>query len=307
MRWPATRGRGWRPRATAGWAVSLSVLVTLAFGIIVWIVPTPPPYVFITLETELLDYHVAREVLAGVFVEDATYTGQLDCQPARAPDGKLSGLLQPAAGSTVTYRWRPEGVAITVGRAAGRLARFTFPDEESCQFTGDSATIVLRGAGVSDLRLPIAGRAESGSENSAATASTAPRGMIHAGEVTVFGRTLLGRELYPVANATYPIPPGSRLASGQSFVSVRPEDGGAAWYGAARVGERGLLVSATTDTTRLLLYRPGLGEQTESFSFGLLTRIFNDPSLGLLTLSLGVFFLVSGAMMAFMSLAGQRR
>ena len=284
-----------------------SATVTLLFVIVVGLIPTPAPYVFITLHTELLSYQVARPTLAGVLVRDATYDGQIDCPDRVDGADRLSGLLQPVSGAAIEYRWTPGGVAITVSSGQEGPASFAFPDDQTCKFTGRTVTVVQRGDAVRDLQLPIAGKAQAGSETSVATASRAPSGTIHDGQVTVFGRTLIGRELYPVAGATYPIPPGSRLASGRNYLSPESEESGASWYGAARPGDRGLLVSATTDTTRLLLYRPGLNEQTETFSFGLLTRIFNDPSLGLLTLSLGAFFLLAGPVTGWMSLRRRTR
>lgn len=290
-----------RPRASGALAVWLSLSATLVFIGLVSIAPGRAPYVSINLETELLRYRVVRQPLAGVFVRNATYSGQLNCAVG-SPPGKLTGLLMPAAGSVVSYRWGPDGVAINIEALRDHAASISFADERTCTFDGASATVVLYNAMDGEIRLPIAGQAEAGSENSAATASSGPRGLIHIGELKVFGRTALGDELYPVADATYPIPRGSRLASGRDFRSVDAAQSGAAWYGSATFGTRSLTVSVTTDATRLLLYRPGVGDQTESFSFGLFTRIFNDPSLGLLTLSFGVFFLLASAITGWMSL-----
>src|SRR5690606_5583926 len=101
---------------------------TSVFVVGVSLIPMPAPYAFIELDAELVRYRVARQALAGITVTDATYVGEIDCPGTVAADGRLSGLLAPAAGTAVDYRWTPKGVAITVSNPGEGLASFTFPD-----------------------------------------------------------------------------------------------------------------------------------------------------------------------------------
>lgn len=153
--------------------------------------------------------------------------------------------------------------------------------------------------------LPIAGPAQAGSEIGTPLAprpgSARAFDLLRDGKVEVFGRSIIGGELFPAAGASYVIPAGSRVASAEE---IRPgtDPIGASWYGAAFYEEDGLHVSATTETGELRLFRPGPGDQREVFGLGLLASILGDPALGTLAFAIAVFFSVIGLVSGWMSL-----
>lgn len=296
--------------------LAATVVMTLSFVLAIKLAPNPAPYASIALDTEMVRYRVVNPVLAAVPVVGASTRSVVDCNGGQVGD-TWSGLLRPAAGSIVQYRWSPDRVAIEIARPKEPVASLTLEaalkepvasltlvDETECNFQDPTAqvTISMPERGLAHP-LPLAGPAESGSESSAATAGSATAyNQIRSGEVKVFGRTVFHGELYPVNSAIYPIPAGSRLASGPDFKSGQSERSGAAWYGRVRADQDGFDLSVTTDANHLLLYRWGLDDQTETFSFGLFTRIFNDPSLGLLALGFATFFLLTGAVTGWVAL-----
>ncbi|MDD4702402.1 MAG: hypothetical protein PHI96_09295 [Desulfovibrio sp.] len=269
----------------------------MAFILLVLALPDKPPYVVIEALTEQVRYRVSRPAVAAIPLVNATVRTELEhCPQIVAPDGSValfSGLLKPAEGSVVTYRYLPELVSIELNSGEVSAGSLTFKDGASCMLPQHFSLFAAMG-NVVRRPLPIAGPADIGWEMGAPSVNVQNRpakNYMFGGTVQVFGRASAfpyAGALYPTANATFPLPAGGRLSSGDDITAKEPKAKVSGWYGVAEAGEKGFKVSAATISSDLRLYRPGGSEkgEFETFGLGMLTQIFSDPSVVVLTLFL---------------------
>jgi len=286
-----------RAARAARWAVThpgpsvplLALVLTAGFLLVVTLLPRKPAFVFVEAQTETLLYRVARPEVAGLPLVDATV--RTDGETATV----ATGLLQPAEGALVRYRWSPAAIAVELSVRQGSAGTLVVDEEERPLPAWAVAVFPHPTSADSPAArpLPIAGPAEIGAEFGA---PLAPRpgqrrvtGLMRGGEVQVFGRAVLwfnDDALYPVTD--FPLPAGGRLTGDRPLADEAGSERLANWYGLARIGDEGFQVNATTETDSLRLHRPGVRE-AETFGIGLLTRLFNDPGLAAITIFVVVF------------------
>jgi hypothetical protein len=137
------------------------------------------------------------------------------------PPAKFSGIVRPPPGALVRYRWRPDGITVTVAAVEGGQTVLIGADEEQCEIPPqDDLNIILPKPWAVDptWRLPIAGPAAAGGEFGVPVlpGEDGLRDMtfLRAGTVKVFGRSgwpFGERELYAVEPEGFVIPAGSRI------------------------------------------------------------------------------------------------
>lgn len=264
-------------------AVSLGASLLVVLGLFLLLGRIQSPLLVFDVTSEQFSQLVVRPELTAFAVTDADVRGGATCADA----GRYSGVVEPPSGSRLTYRWRPDQVAISVDIPEGKSARFIMAGEQECQEQARRITIRTAAIGQTDpaWRLPIAGPAEVGSE----TLANVPGDdgwrrldMLRSGSFEVFGRSLnLGGPgaLFPISSSPIAIPAGSRIGSLDSA-----DEASATWFGSALHSEEGFLISATAEANSVQLFRPGMVDQQERFEFGVFASIAGDPGLGMLFL-----------------------
>lgn len=292
---------GFRQQLTSrgGWVVIITLVLASLTLVTIWALPSPAPLVIIELETETLLQSVRRPDTSSIAMTGARLRLQGDaelpeqCSGLVTSDGLFSGIVRPAQGALVRYRWHPDGMLITIeGQQDGGTALIG-TDEVQCDVPpADALNINLPPPGDLDptSRLPIAGPATAGGEFGVPVLPGQGRRdmtFLRSGTVKVFGRSgwPFGQgELYAVEPEGFVIPAGSRLASSGN-IALPGDEAGASWYGIAEYSDEGFKVSATAETSRLLLFRPGASGQEETFAAGLLARMFSDPNVAFISIA----------------------
>ena len=296
----------------------LTLVVTAAVSLFLLLVPVSRPYASIEAVSDLVSYRVTRPLAAAIPVRQGKVTAHLaDCSDPyfRQKPFFFTGIVEPALNSVVHYRIANGRVSVQIGnhsRGQGVkmvAAILRTADKADCAVT-NRLTLVMDYADGKiiglDQPLPIAGPAEIGKEFGAATMPHETReavsSMMWGGTVRVFGRTVLSGKLYPAANAEFLLPAGGRLSLGDPLGPVPPEKPADPMYGVARIGEDSYVVSATTVSSDLKLYRPGTVEgEAETFSLGLLTNLLSDPSVAWLILIIAIFTAVGSTLASWIS------
>jgi hypothetical protein len=150
--------------------------------------------------------------------------------------------------------------------------------------------------------LPIAGPAEVGAElrvpNVPKASGQRDFNLLIEGDLQIFGKAIMPSfqdALFPALSNPLVIPAASRVASSGNVTAA--EDAGAAWYGVAFIAKNGFRISATTETSELHIFRPGIEKgQREYFAIGLFTQILNDPSLAFISFCFVVIVAVAQVM-----------
>ncbi|GLQ53807.1 hypothetical protein [Devosia nitrariae] len=304
----------WRSRfrqkltSRGGWVVSITlVLASLTLVTIgMLMLHSPPPLVVIELETETLLQSVRRPDTSSIAMTGARLRLRGDaelpaqCSVLLSKKGFFSGIVRPEQQALVRYRWNPERILITIA-ARGKETVLIGADEGRCAIPAqDDLNIDLPKPGGIDptSRLPIAGPAAAGGEFGVPVLPGRDRvrdmTFLRSGTVKVFGRSdwPFGQgELYAVEPEGFIIPAGSRLASSGN-ISLPGDEAGASWYGVAEYSDHGFKVSATAETSRLLLFRPGATGPEETFAVGLLARIISDPNVAFISIAFVVVSVV---------------
>jgi len=295
---------------TALTALLLTIALTLAATLAVSYIRTGPPLIVMQLRSEILVQRVARPELSSIAVTNARLAGGEACNLASG--GLFSGVMQPPEGAILTYQWAPTQLRIQVdappsddGKAAIRLSDRA---EGECSVDGRLQMLVALVPGDSSApawQLPIAGPAQAGSEFGSPLAPAADGervyDLLRGGTVSVFGKSVDGGMLFPIADSSFEIPAGSRIAS-SDVLPPGTGEAGPSWYGVATYGPDGFDISATAESKELRLFRPGAGRQSETFGIGLLAGILGDPGTVLLAFALAAFFAIGGLVVGWMSL-----
>ncbi|MBG3876403.1 hypothetical protein FVW20_05015 [Desulfovibrio oxamicus] len=286
-----------KPRKSVSTLIASTLLITLVIIGFMRFLPERKPYVSISANSEFATYRVTREKAAEVPLNEAAYRGDIaSCPRLEELTGKkaLTGRLEPSTGSIVTYRNYDGEIAIAVSAGPHGPGTLNFADGPPCSL-GTRSIFVLNGKTGSVPPLPIAGPADIGREYGE---PPIPDGQRHhptdhmsAGSIQIFGRSRLAPylgALYPVSSASFPLPAGGRLSSGDNLSPSGQHAQAEPWYGIAEVRNDGFRISATTATANLYLYRPGATGETERFALDAFVGPLSDPSVILLT----VFFAI---------------
>lgn len=254
-----------------------------------------PPYIIIEAKTGIVKYRVQRQHLTSIALQNANIK-------YRQPDGTvinrtITGVLAPTPGTIVTYRFLDETLSVML-EGNGNQSPGVLDLEEGEHETLPPSRISITQSGKNRIRpLPIAGATEIGQEIGAPSGSSQNFPYLYGGSVYVFGRTSspgYRDRLYPQDNASFPIPAGGRISSGDFLASKNSKSSVPAMYGIAEVEGGSLKVSLSTVTDQLHLYRPGRTGEVETLGIGFLNQILIDPSYGLVILFISIFsFLLS--------------
>lgn len=285
-----------------GWIrFGVAIVVTGVVGLAIALTPTRAPYLVVEAVSETMEYRVARPAIAQIPVVGATIRPMpSECGAiADSAESGLTALIQPMQTALVRYIWGSDRVAIRLRNVDGNSpATILLPGGRSCSLP-NRATVVIpvdASMGTNARPLPIAGPAEIGVTYGVPTMpdGTKSSNLMHGGSVEIFGYTAApwsDRVLYPTQDTAFPLPAGGRLTSGESIHNSEATRRTPPWYGVARHGERGFEISATTESKDLRLHRPGVHGETETFAVSLLTVIFNDPSLALVSVLVVTFMM----------------
>ncbi|GAB7080503.1 hypothetical protein [Megalodesulfovibrio paquesii] len=275
------------------WSGVFAVAVVIAINFI----PSNKPYVVIDATSEMLTYRVRRPGIAAFPLVDARLRGEFaTCAwpTMPLPAETVTGSVEPAAGSVVRYRFTPDRIAIDVDGGNRTAGTITLVNGTSYQLPSRIAA-VLATQGKALRPLPVAGPAEIGREFGSGTSAGGLAGkgsdFMYGGSIKVYGFALFppfSGALYS-SGADFALPAGGRLTSGDDFNPLSPQSTAAPWFGIAEPVEKGFRISATTVSSDVRMYRPGATGEVETFALSLLTRIFYDPSLAVVTLFLSTF------------------
>lgn len=318
----------WTQYRTLGVVIGISalcaVLVPLALTFATTAGVDRPPYVVVEAKTELLRYRVVRASIAKIPLRNARVNVALPKCDVSAED--VSGVLEPAQHSLVTYRSRKDSYSIEVQslplissdntRSPPDVKSYlVLPGEVRCELPPTSRFTVSVGETNNTIRgrvdLPIAGPAELGAELSPVTIDKdGPRpmiGLLREAKVRVFGRAGFGSSspaLYTVADSEMTVPVGARLSAGnvETAAGRLPPP----WYGLASFEKDVLTVSASTVSAELLLFIPGVAGDAERLGLRTITRVLNDPALALLLVGFATFGFVFQTVAGFVQLADRR-
>lgn len=274
----------------------ISTVLSLLLVFITNYLPSQQPYIVIDATTEILTYRVRRPEIAAIPLFNATLRGAFDnCPWPTLSESNLpaTGILKPVRGSIVKYRFTPERIAIEIEGGDHSAASITLPNGTFYNLPSRVVAIIDTGPRVRPL--PIAGPAEIGREfgGLSVRAGHPPRSndFMYGGTVKVFGYALLPPfkgSLYS-SGSEFSLPAGGRLTSDDNFDPFETQTTAAPWFGIAELIEKGFKVSATTVSADLRMYRPGATGETERFALGALTRVFNDPSMAVITIFICTF------------------
>lgn len=276
--------------------VAGTAIATLALVVGLASLPKRKPYVSINAQSEYVAFRVTREKTAGIALIDALPRGNvIECSRAEQQHNKrLTGRLEPASGAVVSYRFNEGHIAITVLEGPSGSGVMVFNEGDSCPLGGRSTFIIddLSG-GLNPL--PIAGPGEIGREYGEPPIPSGkkkhPADHMSSGTLLIYGRSRLipyVDALYPVSYASFPLPAGGRLSSGDSLDPQSVQNNADPWYGITEIRNDGFKISATTTTSSLMLYRPGAAREAEHFALDAFVGPLSDPSVILLTVLFGI-------------------
>jgi hypothetical protein len=315
----------------ATWRWIILVVFGLAYALFVLRLPSAPTISIVHAISEQVSFTVSLPEMARLRLQGFSARTEISAGPLRRPQGPAvvgvqaakalcpGGILEPAAGTRITYR--------RIGEGTMRIILDRADDKPVGEFKGQSQpvprelqkaswlTFEAEGCeGAAAERFPIHGIAEIGDELRPETQITEPSSApLIEGSVEVFGRTVDAlsfsedkrSRLYSVVELT--IPPGSRVAEAPS---PKGPDGKtkpptAPWSGFALIDDSALQVELTTEAATLALYRPGGGIEPEVISVGLFSQLTNDPNV--LWLQAAAATLLIMLQMIFMLMGGRSR
>lgn len=290
--------RGETPNRPRAFLLLASAIVATAFVAFMYFAARKEPYVVVEAYSDIVSYRVRRPQVATLPLIDATVRGKIEnCQMQSAADGSplFTGIVNPAAGSIVTYRFTPTKVSIALNAGTASAGSITTHDGHKCPLPS-RVNFIVPTEMVAKRPLPLVGPADIGAEMSVPESSDVllrpVKNFMSGGKVQVFGRASVKPfhgDLYPTSNSSIPLPAGGRVSSGDSLDPTAKDSGAPALYGVVCAEEKNFMISATTVSKELRLHRPGLSQETEVFGLEMLTLIFSDPSVLFFTIFFAVF------------------
>ncbi len=289
-----------------GWIGLCCIVISACIVFAAFFLADNPPYVLIEADSQIVRFRVKRPQLVSIPLNNITMHKNLPrgCLGSSNDKEPITALLQINENAIVAYEANEEGVDIKVqGFTNNPGGILDFGNDKQCTLSSDPTYIPLFRIPKESLRqkqLPIAGPADIGIELNENNYTDVKKdkniGFLSGGTVHVVGRSIspfAKDKLYPLGNAKFTIPRGSRISSGDPLnPGIYPFEV-PFMYGLAEWGEKGLKISTSTVTDTLELYRPGKAKEVEELGLGLLTQILSDPGIVLFFMFLGCFsFLV---------------
>lgn len=270
-----------------------AILLSATSIFVIVLTPERKPYVVIEATSEVLIYRVQRPEVAMVPLLEASIKSDFkDCPIISSSDFPVTGILKPSFNSVVTYRFTPDLIAMSFDGGDESAGTLLLADGNHCNLPARVVVnIVIKSKSMRPL--PIAGPAEIGRELGSVTSKKVQlskcNDFMYGGTVKVFGYARLwpyNGALYTSPGDEFVLPAGGRLTSDDNFNPRHKSSIAAPWFGIAEVSEKGFKISATTVSSDLRMYRPGATGEMERYALGLLTQIFYDPSMAILTVCL---------------------
>lgn len=280
---------------TAG--LTLSLLITVAFVLLIMCFKPSHPLISIEAESEFLAYKVIRPELSTIALEDVTPRNTItNCGEAHEGNIKQA-LLKPSQYANVRYRHSGDRISISVVSLKDHPSKIHFPDQTKCELPQVASFTFKKPihGSFADRPLPIAGPCQIGAEPRVPIFSQRRTfDTMIGGTLRVFGRTksfFSDSTLYPIKDAVFTLPAGGRLVSGDLKDKPSEIKTDASMYGFAIIDKETLRISVTTEAKDLRLFRPGRSSDAETFKLSLLSRLFNDPSIAIISFSIVVFYI----------------
>jgi hypothetical protein len=294
-------------RMLSAWRWAVIASVAIGYPLFLWLLPRAPTVSVIHAVAEQMSFTVlvpemsrlrlpgfsARTEIAAAAPRRATGSAALGASKALCP----GGLLEPAAGTRITYRRIGDGpMRIVLDRVDDKpVGEFKGQAQPVSRELAKASWLVLEAAeaceGTSAKRFPVQGVAEIGDELRPETQINEPSSApLLEGRIEIYGRTvdLLAFQkdrrprIYPVTEMA--LPPGSRIAEAPPLVAgigkaanASPEK--APWSGFAMIDETALKIELTTEAPALALYRPGGAIEPEILNVGIFAQLTNDPNI----------------------------
>lgn len=287
-------------------ALMFSIFITVIFVSLVVCLDPPPPIIVIKAESEFLAFKVIRPELSVIAVENATSRREIEtCEKIK--EGIIEfGLLEPLVDSLVQYRYNGEYLSIiitTPEKKDDKLGSYIrFPDKTKCKLPPTAIFLLDKPeeGSFSSRPLPVAGPGQIGVELGSPTLPQAGKvkrrlfNIMTSGKLKVYGRTRFPLDsgiLYPIEDTEFDLPAGGRLSSGGETYDSPEINNEAAIYGVVLLGEKSFFISAITETNELRWFRPGGSSDSEKFAVSIFSRLFDDPSVAVISFSILFFSL----------------
>tara|TARA_R110002012_G_scaffold77282_13_gene195918 strand:- start:167974 stop:168966 length:993 start_codon:yes stop_codon:yes gene_type:complete len=256
-----------------------SIVVFIAVAILLG---TPSPHAVIDFRATLLRQIVERPLVAEFAIKDLERLSVgTECAPLfDGLDAEQQVTIRPEIGTDIVYRWRKNVLSVRLQSGDGVSTGTARTETGSCNLHARATFVIAHEADETEIIFPLAGPVSAGSET---IGSDQTGGFFYGGRVHLFGRALLPPHrgaLYPVTSSPLLLAEGGRVSSALNLQE------GASWYGVARVTDAGLAVSVTADTDLITVVRPGGSGEIEPLGIGMLSQLFNDPSIAPITLGL---------------------
>lgn len=265
------------------------------------------PVALINAQSTYVTYEVQRGpasnfTLRGAQLRDTTQV----CDGILDSKGRFTGLVAPGQGSQVSYTRHKSHLLITLESPPGTSpAELTVEGKAVCKVPGDRLNLLIPNEMLDrHLPFPIVGRGEIGAELGIQAAPMpaqesvevddgrggfsvrqAPGHLLVGATVRLFGRTstLSGTgQLYPIPDAEFQIPRGSRLSSTSETSTM---------VGTIMADQRdsALDIEVTLEASEVLIYRIGQRDQVERLAVGAFARSFSNPGLVPILVAIAIF------------------
>lgn len=291
----------------AWFVLASTVLTGVVFVFLRAFVLDITPVALIRAESTFVAYEVQRGPASNFALHEAQLLDQSQvCDGILNGAGRFSGLVAPGQGNRVSYTYHRSHLLIILEIPKGTAApELTVEGQKVCKVPGDSLSFLVPNEVLDrHLPFPIVGRGEIGAELGIQTAPAeavtqihvddghggfiihrAPGPLLMGATVRLFGRTstLSGPgQLYPIPDAEFQIPRGSRLSSTEDTSTM-------VGTVTAVAGNTALDVEVTLEASEVLIYRIGQRDQVERLAVGAFARTFSNPSLVPILIAVAIF------------------
>lgn len=285
-------------RRQHGWLAIASLLLVLVASLVALRLSfQSPPVLFVSVKSNHLEYRVKRPVLARLAIVGGLWIRpEVKCRGVALSRGdRHTFLLSPPPGSKVEYLSLPQHIQVSVTPEQGDKVRLLNTRKRmGCDLDGTVSVLIPVSEVARNQPFPVFGPVTIGSDAARnepppheylrkltpkLEVETIPVRFIESGRVKMFGRIEWLRQLYPVGDAEFPIPRGSRIEFDAEDVSgsvIRAPDGAV------------FDIQFTVESSAMRVFRPGKSQQYETFATGLVVRAFSDPVLSVIFLVVGL-------------------
>ncbi|NUB46602.1 hypothetical protein GEU84_019600 [Fertoebacter nigrum] len=265
------------------------------------------PVALISAQSTFVTYEVQRGPASNFTLQGAQLRDRSQvCEGILDGTGRFTGLVAPGQGNRVSYTHHRSHLLITLDIPPGTsAAELTVEGHAVCKVQGDTLNLLVPNEVLDrHLPFPIVGRGEIGAELRIQTAPVqaqdliqvddghggfsvrrAPGPLLMGATVRLFGRTstLSGTgQLYPIPDAEFQIPRGSRLSSTEEPSTM-------VGTVTAAADDFALDVEVTLEASEVLIYRIGQRDQVERLAVGAFARSFSNPGLVPILVAIAIF------------------